>query len=731
MLVLLFVRAHRERNFLLYVHTLQELAPLFFLTGHVNYARWATVHARDMRRLPSSVEEEFLKGNWVVSKTTRRFSAMPVDQAHEQLNKELKDAGGIIGVTASQVATDRWALASPELSRYVTQFEEESGVDLTSSATTHHEEQASFHRRFSKHASDLRDVLQEGENPFSPSPSSTQLTTLDGRVCVDPEPAKAVLELEDMGSKLREEFVQGLSTGPKGVNTKISSTKVALFKGKSTRKPTASTISAKAYKQSTSLMGQLWISAQTRKGDVAEIFCHESEDTPPSLSDQGQLYSTQKSHLLQELVKLSEDNEDDDTTFPEVPMFDAIILDGGQFIHTLPPRENVPTFKDYVDLVFMPKIRGQLRDCSRLDLVWDTYIEGSLKGETRTFRGEGLRLLVKATAKVPKKWPEFLRHPQNKTELFHLLSSEIGQLVAVASASKGVYATSGTQVIHIGAGEGMSSCSHEEADTRLVVHLHDALKAGCVTILIKTGDTDVVAILLGQLHRLEHPEDIWIAFGSGKNERMLNLGVLGRALGPSMARAMPVFHALTGCDTVSAFRTRGKGRCMATWKKCPWVTEVFVNVADEPFQNVDTNSATFKQIEKFVCVLYGASSTPEVNVNEVRRSLFGQRTQDLRLLPPTQDALLLHLKRAILQAGVWTSAHKPHIRPVVSPQDFGWKKAGEGWTPHWMMNPPIPKAATELVKCSCRLPCKVCKCVKLSMTCTGLCKCPCNRRLPN
>ena len=38
-LILIFVRAHRERNFYLYVNVLEELALLFFALDHVNYAR--------------------------------------------------------------------------------------------------------------------------------------------------------------------------------------------------------------------------------------------------------------------------------------------------------------------------------------------------------------------------------------------------------------------------------------------------------------------------------------------------------------------------------------------------------------------------------------------------------------------------------------------------------------------------------------------------------------------
>ena len=50
---------------------------------HINYAQWIPVHIRDIH-LPDSIRNEFEKqGHWVVSKTNKSFSVIPIDQAHE------------------------------------------------------------------------------------------------------------------------------------------------------------------------------------------------------------------------------------------------------------------------------------------------------------------------------------------------------------------------------------------------------------------------------------------------------------------------------------------------------------------------------------------------------------------------------------------------------------------------------------------------------------------------
>ena len=104
-LILMFIRAHREKRFSLYVEVLEELVHLFFALDHVNYARWVPIHLRDMKSLPTSVRKEFeQEGHWVLSKTNNKFSAIPIDHAHEQENKNVKSAGGAVGLTENPIA---------------------------------------------------------------------------------------------------------------------------------------------------------------------------------------------------------------------------------------------------------------------------------------------------------------------------------------------------------------------------------------------------------------------------------------------------------------------------------------------------------------------------------------------------------------------------------------------------------------------------------------------------
>jgi len=53
-------------------------------------------------------------------------------------------------------------------------------------------------------------------------------------------------------------------------------------------------------------------------------------------------------------------------------------------------------------------------------------------------------------------------------------------------------------------------------------------------------------------------DKLWLAFGVGKHFRYLPVQETVNSLNPDKSVVLPFFHALTGCDTVSAFSTRGK-----------------------------------------------------------------------------------------------------------------------------------------------------------------------------
>ena len=106
--------------------------------------------------------------------------------------------------------------------------------------------------------------------------------------------------------------------------------------------------------------------------------------------------------------------------------------------------------------------------------------------------------------------------------------------------------------------DGLQPCSHEEADTRILLHKKDAMNAGYKDAIIRTVDTDVVVLAVAYFQDLENIGNLWIAFGTGQDFRYIPVNEVARSIGPDMANGLPFFHALSGCDTTSQFANHGK-----------------------------------------------------------------------------------------------------------------------------------------------------------------------------
>ena len=248
----------------------------------------------------------------------------------------------------------------------------------------------------------------------------------------------------------------------------------------------------------------------------------------------------------------------------DAPHVEATIIDGAVIVQILRPGMTA-SFKEYADFVFKPYVRKQLEGVQRVDVVWDVYREDSLKSTARERHGTGTRRRVPSSSKLPKDWKSFLHVSDNKTKLFLLLAKE---LQAIDIEGKEVYTTYGEVILSSQPAE-MMECSHEEADTLLVLHAYQASQSGYRKILIRTVDTDVVVLAVSRLQDL-NVDEIWIAFGTGKHFRYLPIHSIAEQLGPQRSKALPMFHSITGCDTVSFFSGRGKrlpGTCGACFHK--------------------------------------------------------------------------------------------------------------------------------------------------------------------
>ena len=136
------------------------------------------------------------------------------------------------------------------------------------------------------------------------------------------------------------------------------------------------------------------------------------------------------------------------------------------------------------------------------------------------------------------------------------------------------------------------------------------------------------------------------------------------------------FHAVTGCDSTSCFKGRGKKRSLLVLKSSTEEFQSRRNLGDQ----FPLTAELIDTCERFTCTLYQPNS--DINdINILRRKIFCKKLQQNQRLPPCRDILIQHLRRVNYQCAIWKSAliPKPHLP---SPVGNGWEvKKDEDLTP--------------------------------------------------
>ena len=217
-------------------------------------------------------------------------------------------------------------------------------------------------------------------------------------------------------------------------------------------------------------------------------------------------------------------------------------------------------------------------------------------------------------------------------------------------------------------------CNHEEADTRIILHAQHA-SGKCV---VHCDDTDVLIILLADSQSLG---ERYIKNGKGLKSRIIGLSSILNYLGNKLfdgikkenyLKALIGIHALTGCDTVSAFCGKGKWKAIQLLQKKSEYLQVMGRIGE----TWDLSEEVFRAKEAFVCNLYG---NEVYSVDLLRYKLYCAKGGKVEpeALPPCQSSLRLHVKRSNYQAAIWRRALSP-CPDIPSPQEHGWN-IPTGW----------------------------------------------------
>lgn len=111
----------------------------------------------------------------------------------------------------------------------------------------------------------------------------------------------------------------------------------------------------------------------------------------------------------------------------------------------------------------------------------------------------------------------------------------------------------------------LSYKQHEEAEIRIIYHICQ-INFGA-RIVVRCSNSDILMILLSNIDHLNATLNLWKQWGVENHERSIKVDELYQILGGSISKALPCFHALTGCNYVPASFQKGKLRSFKLLEK--------------------------------------------------------------------------------------------------------------------------------------------------------------------
>ena len=157
--------------------------------------------------------------------------------------------------------------------------------------------------------------------------------------------------------------------------------------------------------------------------------------------------------------------------------------------------------------------------------------------------------------------------------------------------------------------------NHEEADTRMILHVNHAVRADR-RLVIQSPDTDVLVLSVSHFRSLDFPE-LWFRTGMKDRHRLIPVHDIAHALGEKMCSSLPGFHAITGCDSTSSLAGIGKKKAWDSLCRSTDHQDSLSLLGEE--QELDITTAG--KCEAYVCSLYTASKKTST-ADELRYLMF-------------------------------------------------------------------------------------------------------------
>lgn len=264
---------------------------------------------------------------------------------------------------------------------------------------------------------------------------------------------------------------------------------------------------------------------------------------------------------------------------------------------------------------------------------------------------------------------------------------------------------------------------HEEADTRIFCHLAYAVnERGRKRVVISCTDTDVIVLSMYYYAVVTEVKEIWIE----KNDTYLPIHTIVDALSSKyncekkvLTRVLLSCYVLSGCDTTSYPYKRGKRTAALVALE---VANELTHLGFCDFcETCEITEDILGDARLFFVRLYGRKDQFN-SLDTLRQHMFASSNVDLRTLPPTEDAFVLHVKRSLYQIGIYHRAHRSHLN-MPPAQEYGRiLKNGklECLLKTKMSKPDVKNTACKCKTSRCQ---RACSCARAGVPCFVGCLC--------
>ena len=511
--MILFIGAVRTGDWELHLVALEAFTKHFFAHDKLNYARMIPLYLADMAALSETAEEihaEFVQGNWVVNKNKHvSFCAIGADHALEHINRSMKVAGGLVGITLNPSARTKFFLIAPELARLSEEAQEMAGMSC-SKQTHHHALSRSTQIRHEKNIAALTTTIQSFSNPFTDE--SKDLHNLVTKEIMPERVQKNLCELHIIGQKLFAEYVENrIRSDLVNIWAPMKKQKLKIWK-ETGKKLKVDTGDGKVeLREDRNLFARMLLVSKSRPDiNVAEtVGKYELSVVPRSMfaADGSMLHCQKKSTLMTILEELPDQNEPSEQNEGRSDAIEqnsannmedsgtkVALVDAMAEVQSLDKPEQIKNCNQLAEH-FVNRILNRYKDADEIRLIFDRYdVPMSLKTATREKRQghqSHVSYHITDTTNIAKATMKRLLST-NKTKME--LTCYLAEKMIERANEKSVVVAWGSHCNATDRSTTHLESSQEEADTKLLLHAVDATQSGASSIFIHSPDTDVCVL---------------------------------------------------------------------------------------------------------------------------------------------------------------------------------------------------------------------------------------------